>query len=134
MQMNNIFHTDYLRKASDDSLSEQIQKSDSSTEVNDQSQYKVNRVLTSQICNNILQYQVTWEDYDSDSEWYNTESFINSSQKLKNFHDIYSDEVRSLKRLQTWLNVYRDSKELDFVEKNNLTVKKAAKKRQKRRA
>ena len=134
MQMNNVFHTDCLRKASDDSLSEQIQKSDSFTEVNDQLKYKVNRVLTSQIHNNILQYQVTWEDYDSDSEWYDTESFIDSSQKLKNFHDTYSDEVRSSQRLQVWLNIYRDSKKLDLIEKNNLTVKKAAKKRQKRRA
>ena len=47
MQINNIFHTDYLRKASDDSLSEQIQKSDSLTEVNNQSEYEVDRVLTS---------------------------------------------------------------------------------------
>ena len=41
MQMNNIFHTDCLRKASDDSLSEQIQKPDSLTEVNSQSEYTV---------------------------------------------------------------------------------------------
>ena len=54
--MNNVFHTDCLKKASDDSLSEQIQKSDLFTEVNDQSEYKVNRVLASQIHNNILQY------------------------------------------------------------------------------
>ena len=56
MQMNNVFHINCLRKASDNSLSEQIQKLDSFTEVNDQSEYKVDRVLTSQICNNILQY------------------------------------------------------------------------------
>ena len=47
MQMNNIFYTDCLRKASDDSLSEQIQKSDSSTEVNNQLKYKVDRVFAS---------------------------------------------------------------------------------------
>ena len=47
MQMNNVFHTDYLKKASDDSLLEQIQKPDSLTEVNDQSEYKDDRVLTS---------------------------------------------------------------------------------------
>ena len=99
IKINNVFHTDCLKKASDDSLSEQIQKSDSFTEVNDQSKYKVDRVLTSQIHNNILQYQVTWEGYDSDSEWYDTESFIDSSQKLKDFHDIYSDKDKSLQRL-----------------------------------
>ena len=134
MQINNVFHTDCLRKASDDSLLEQIQKSDSSTEVNDQLKYEVDRVLASQIHNNILQYQVTWEGYDSDSEWYNTESFIDLSQKLKNFHDTYSDKAESSQRLQVWLNIYRDGKELDSVEENNLIVKKAAKKRQKRRA
>ena len=77
---------------------------------------------------------MTWEGYDSDSEWYDTESFIDSSQKLKNFHDTYFDEAESSQRLQVWLNIYRDSKELDSVEENNLTVKKAEKKRQKRRA
>ena len=59
MKMNNVFHADQLRKVSDDSLSEQIQDPESLTEVNDQLKYTVNRVLASQVCNNVLQYQVT---------------------------------------------------------------------------
>ena len=47
MKMDNIFHADCLRKASDDALSEQIQKPDSFTEVNDQPEYAVDRVLAS---------------------------------------------------------------------------------------
>ena len=47
MKMNNIFYADCLRKASDDLLSEQIQKPNSPTEVNDQSEYKVDRILAS---------------------------------------------------------------------------------------
>ena len=47
MKMNNVFHADRLRKASDDSLSEQIQDPESLTEVNGQLKYTVNRVLVS---------------------------------------------------------------------------------------
>ena len=128
MKMNNVFYVNHLRKASDDSLSEQIWDPESLTEINEQLKYKVNRVFASWVHNNILQYQVTWEGYDSDSEWYNTEGFIDSSQKLKDFYDVYLSEVRLLQRLQMWLNVYRDSKELNSVREDNLTVKKAVKK------
>ena len=129
MKMNNVFHADCLRKASDDSLPEQIQNPESLTEVNDQLKYTVNKVLTSQVCNNVLQYQVTWEGYNSDSEWYDAEGFIELPQKLKNFYDTYSNEAKSSQRLQVWLNAYRDSKELKPTEENNLAVKKAVKKR-----
>ena len=47
MKINNVFYADYLRKTSDDSLSEQIQNSESLTEVNDQLKYTVNRVFMS---------------------------------------------------------------------------------------
>ena len=76
MKMNNVFHADHLKKASDNSLSEQIQDLKSLTEVNDQLKYTVNKVLVSQVHNNVLQYQVTWEEYDPDLEWYDTEGFI----------------------------------------------------------
>ena len=56
MKMNNVFHADCLRKASENSLSEQIQNSESLTEVNSQLKYTVNKVLVSQVCNNVLQY------------------------------------------------------------------------------
>ena len=56
MKMNNVFHADCLRKTSDNSLSEQIQDLKSLTEVNDQLKYTVNKVLASQVHNNILQY------------------------------------------------------------------------------
>ena len=88
----------------------------------------MNKVLASQVCNNVLQYQVIWEEYDSDSEWYDAEGFIESSQKLKNFYSIYSNEAESSQRLQVWLNIYRDGKELKPTEKDNLAVKKAVKK------
>ena len=133
MKMNNIFYTDCLRKTSDDSLLKQIWDLKSSTEINEQLKYEVDRVLASWVCNNILQYQVTWEGYDSDSDWYNTEDFIDSSQKLKNFHDVYLSEAESLQRLQMWLNVYRDSKELNSVREDNLTVKKTVKKQLRRK-
>ena len=71
---------------------------------------------------------MTWEDYDSDSEWYNTESFIDVSQKLKDFHDVYLNKVRLLQRRQVWLNIYREGKELDSVREDNLTIKKETKK------
>ena len=58
MKIDNVFHADHLRKVSDDSLPEQIQDLESLTEVNGQLKYTVNRVLISQVCNNVLQYQV----------------------------------------------------------------------------
>ena len=134
MKMNNVFHADRLRKASDDSLPEQIQDPEPLTEVNGQLKYTVNRVLASQVCNNVLQYQVTWEEYDPDSEWYNAEGFIESPQKLKDFYDAYLNEAESSQRLQVWLNAYRDGKELKPTEEDNLAVKEAVKKRLQRKA
>ena len=134
MKMNNVFHADCLKKASDDSLSEQIQDPEPSTEVNSQLKYTVNRVLASRVCNNVLQYQVTWEEYNPDSEWYDAEGFIGLSQKLKNFHDAYPNEAKLPQRLQVWLDVYRDGKELEPTEENNLAVKEAVKKRLQRKA
>ena len=99
IKMNNVFHADCLRKASDNSLSEQIQNLKPLTEVNSQLKYTVNKVLASQVHNNVLQYQVIWEGYDSDSEWYDAEGFIELPQKLKNFHDAYLNEAESSQRL-----------------------------------
>ena len=134
MKMNNVFHADCLRKVSDNSLSEQIQEPDLPTEVNSQLEYEVNRVLASWVHNNVLQYQVTWEGYDPDSEWYNAEGFISLPQKLKDFHNAYLSEAGPLQRLQMWLNAYRDSKELNSVREDNLTVKKVVKKWLRRKA
>ena len=47
MKMDNVFHADCLRKASDDSLPEQVQEPDLLTEVNSQSEYEVDRVFAS---------------------------------------------------------------------------------------
>ena len=56
MKMDNVFHADCLRKAVDDSMLDQIQDSEPLTEVNGQPKYTVEKILASQICNNILQY------------------------------------------------------------------------------
>ena len=47
MKMDNVFHADRLRKASDDALPEQIQEPDPLTKVNGQPEYTVDRVLAS---------------------------------------------------------------------------------------
>ena len=56
MKMNNVFHADRLRKASDDPLPEQIQDPEPLTEVKGQLKYTVNKVLASRVHNNVLQY------------------------------------------------------------------------------
>ena len=94
----------------------------------------MNRVLASQVCNNVLQYQVTWEEYNPDSEWYDAEGFIELSQKLKDFYNAYLNKAEPPQRLQVWLNAYRDGKELKPTEEDNLAVKKAVKKRLQRKA
>ena len=75
-----------------------------------------------------------WEGYNPDSEWYDAEGFIVLPQKLKNFYDAYLNEAESSQRVQVWLNAYRDGKELEPTEENNLAVKKAVKKRLRRKA
>ena len=134
MKMDNVFHADRLRKASDDPLPEQIQDPEPPTEVNGQLEYTVDRVLASRVRNNVLQYQVAWEGYDPDSEWYDAEGFIGSPQKLKDFHDAYPNEAGPPQRLQVWLDAYRDGKELEPTEEDNLAVKEAVKKRLRRKA
>ena len=77
---------------------------------------------------------MTWEEYNSDSEWYDAKGFIELPQKLKDFYNAYLNKAESPQRLQVWLNVYRDGKELKPTEENNLAVKEAVKKRLQRKA
>ncbi len=56
MKMDNVFHANHLRKAADDSMLDQIQDPELLTEVNGQPKYTVEKILASQIRNNILQY------------------------------------------------------------------------------
>ena len=47
IKMDNVFHADHLRKAADDSMLDQIQDSEPLTEVNDQPEYTVKKILAS---------------------------------------------------------------------------------------
>ena len=58
MKMNNMFHADCLQKASDNSLSSQVQELKSLIEINSKLEYTVRKILSSHVYNKVLQYKV----------------------------------------------------------------------------
>ena len=134
IKINAVFHTDRLRKSSENFLSKQIQESESFTEVNEESEYTVNTILTSWVSHSVLQYQVTWLDFDSDTEWYDVNDFIELSDKIKAFHDTYSAKTDLSKRLEVWMKVFKTDKELKLTDEDNVTVTKKVRQQQRRKA
>ena len=54
MKMNNMFHADYLQKASDNSLSSQVQESELLIKINSELEYTVKKILSSHVYNEVL--------------------------------------------------------------------------------
>ena len=92
MRIHNVFHSELLRSAVNDSLSDQKNKLLSQIVVNNKNEWKIDDILNSWWYQRWLQYQVKWKSYDNDLNWYNADDdeFINAQEMINDFHIKYS--------------------------------------------
>jgi len=92
MRIHDVFHSELLRSAVDDSLPDQKNESSGSIVVNDEDEWKINDILNFRRYRRRLQYRVKWKSYDNDLNWYNADGdeFMNAQEVVDDFHTKYS--------------------------------------------
>ncbi len=92
MRIHDVFHSELLCSAVDDSLSDQKNEFSKSIVINDEDEWKINDILNSWRYRKWLQYRVKWKSYDNDLNWYNADDdeFMNAQEMIDDFHIKYS--------------------------------------------
>ncbi len=92
MRIHNVFYSELLRSAVDDSLSDQKNEPSRSIVVNDEDEWKIDDILNFRRYRRRLQYRVKWKSYDNDLNWYNADDdeFMNAQEMIDEFHTRYS--------------------------------------------
>jgi len=92
MRIHDVFHSELLRSAVDDLLSDQKNELLKSIVVNDENEWKIDDILNFRRYRRRLQYQVKWKSYDNDLNWYNADGdeFMNAQKMVDDFHIKYS--------------------------------------------
>ncbi len=92
MHIHDVFHSELLCFAVNNSLSNQKNESSRSIVINDEDEWKIDDILNFQWYWRRLQYQVKWKSYDNDLNWYNADDdeFMNAQEMIDDFHIKYS--------------------------------------------
>ncbi len=92
MRIHDVFHSELLRSAVNDSLSDQKNESSKSIMINDEDKWEIDDILNSRRYKRRLQYRVKWKNYDNDFNWYNADDneFMNAQEMIDDFHIKYS--------------------------------------------
>ncbi len=87
-----IFHSELLRFAVNDSLSDQKNEFSRSIVMNDEDEWEIDDILNFRRYQRRLQYRVKWKSYDNDLNWYNADDdeFMNAQEMIDDFHIKYS--------------------------------------------
>ncbi len=92
MHIHDVFHSELLHSAVDDSLPDQKNESSKSIVINDEDEWKIDDILNFRRYRRRLQYRVKWKNYDNDLNWYNADDdeFMNAQEMIDDFHIKYS--------------------------------------------
>ncbi len=92
MHIYDVFHSELLHSAVNDSLSDQKNELSRSIVINDEDEWKINNILNFRRYQRRLQYWVKWKSYDNDLNWYNADDneFMNAQEMIDDFHIKYS--------------------------------------------
>lgn len=80
---SNIFHADRLRRAPDDPLPRQRNNEPEPEVVDGNIEYEVEKILSSRVSRDKLQYRASWLGCDPDETWYDAENFKNAPHRLR---------------------------------------------------
>ncbi len=91
MHIYDVFHSELLHSAVNDSLSDQKNELSRSIVINDEDEWKINDILNFRWYQRWLQYWVKWKSYDNNLNWYNAndDEFMNAQEMIDNFHIKY---------------------------------------------
>ncbi|RYP18644.1 hypothetical protein DL767_009789 [Monosporascus sp. MG133] len=94
------------------------------TEINDQEEWEVLKILASRTYYKKLQYQVKWLGWDDDQEWYYAAGF-KGPHLLKQYHLDYPEMPGPPVRLEHWRRAYEDGVEAAQHPDDNKPVRAA---------
>lgn len=60
------------------------------------------QIVASRVWNGKLQYQVKWEGWEDDSEWYPARNFKHATDALYQYHYCYPNAAGPPKNLEAW--------------------------------
>ncbi len=95
MRIHDVFHSELLHSAVNNSLSDQKNELSKSIVINDENEWKINNILNFQWYQRWLQYRVKWKNYDNNLNWYNADDdeFMNAQEMIDNFYIKYSKKA-----------------------------------------
>ncbi len=95
MRIRDVFHSELLRPAVDDSLPGQKNELSGSIVVNNEDEWEIDDILNFRRYQRRLQYRVKWKSYDNDLNWYNADDdeFMNAQEVVDDFHTKYSTKA-----------------------------------------
>ena len=96
MHQHDVFSFNYLKSATNNSLSNQKQESSKSIIVDDEKAWNVDDILNSRHHYGRLQYKVKWHKLNRDNEWYYADKneFKHSQKVVDEFHKRYSKKSK----------------------------------------
>ncbi|RYP47831.1 hypothetical protein DL769_011277 [Monosporascus sp. CRB-8-3] len=92
------------------------------TEINDQEEWEVQKILASRTHHEELQYRVKWVGWEDDQTWYYADGFKGSPYLLMQYHLDYPKMPGPPVRLEQWLRAYEDNIEDADHSDNNKPV------------
>lgn len=95
MKIHNVFHSNLLRKASMDPLTNQINEPMPPVIISNEEEWEVEDILDARSYRGKLQYRVKWLGWDEDRDWYDAAGFENSPEIVQDFHSHYLEKPRS---------------------------------------
>ena len=110
------FYSNLLKKASENSLSKQINEFTLSVIINDEKKWKIDDILNPRKHYRRIQFLIKWKEHDENKNWYNFDKFDNVIDIVKDFYERYSDKSKS-----DWLKQQSNQKIWWFKEQNNVT-------------
>ncbi len=95
MRIHDVFHSELLRFAVNNSLSDQKNEFSRSIVINDEDEWEIDDILNFRRYRRRLQYWVKWKSYDNDLNWYNADDdeFMNAQEMMNDFHIKYSEKA-----------------------------------------
>ena len=103
-----------MRKAFEDSLSEQVNELAPSIVIDDEKKWKVNDILDARKYYRRVHFFVKWKKHDENKIWYDSKRFRNAFDIMREFYDRYFDKSKS-----NWLKT--NQKIWWSKKKNNVT-------------
>jgi hypothetical protein len=123
LKVHPVFSPEKLRlAASTEPLSGQLPEPSPELQVNNHSEWEIERILASRIMWKKLRYRVSWLGHDPDPKWYPASYLKNAPLALKDFHEQHPEAPGPPVRLQDWLQAAEEDRFMDDEDDDDMPV------------